>query len=133
MLSLPKEYRELSEKFANILRSKPKRGYLESIVQSGQPDPLDPIEEASMAVSSGKKESAINILESARQSDEKRILLDYIEELDNLLDELIASINALPEPETKQVTESTSGNNRIIIITVVVITAVAAAVVYNFI
>ncbi len=109
MPRLPKEYLEFSDKITEILRHKPKKGYVESVMESGQPEPLDPIEEVSSVMASGNKEAAIRILENALQDETKRELLAYLDDLDNFLTELIDELRALPnkdaipdtEPETK--------------------------------
>lgn len=133
MHSLPKEYRELLERFAIILHSKPKRGYFESIVESGKPDPLDPIEEASMALGVGKKTAALNILENAHQDPEKKSLLNYIDELESVLEDLIESIKSLPEPESKPIPSSSSSSRKTSsFIIVVAILFVAAVLIYYF-
>lgn len=107
---IPKDYREFSDKIATILRSKPKHGYFESILEKGQPEPLDALEELSMVIGKGKKDESINILEAALADKEKIDMLSYLSNAEQRLQALIDEIKALPDIDSSQPTKTKTEN-----------------------
>ncbi|MDH5728828.1 MAG: hypothetical protein OEZ58_07535 [Gammaproteobacteria bacterium] len=116
MRNLPQAYLDLNQAFSQLLKSKPKKNYVESIVTDGQPDPIDAIESASVAVRMGDKQKAIHILYQAKQSSDDRKHLAYLGDIDHELTILIQQLESLPVIESPQTTPDSQAPKRSLII-----------------
>lgn len=133
MARLPTEYREFAEKIGEILRKKPKKGYFENMLESSEPEPLDPLEQVSSSIIGGDKQGAIRILEQAQSDPAKKAQLQYLDEADSLLRDLLADLHNLPERETPASSNSQAQSLTLPIIGMAIVLIVAATSITYFI
>lgn len=108
MVKLPPAYQSLYNELAELIRKKPKKGYIESVVTTGEPDPIDALEKASTAVATGNRQTAVEILEHAINDPGQTALLWYVDDTEAVLKDLLHKAQQLPELEPGEAAQTSS-------------------------
>ncbi|MDH5694241.1 MAG: hypothetical protein OEZ47_14175 [Gammaproteobacteria bacterium] len=122
----PPLFLAVSENISNLIRNKPKSGFLESFSPtSGQPEPLDALEKLSIEIRRGRKNAALEIIESTLNSESELTRLSYLENAKAEFEKLAEQISGIEiaDPSTATVPK----DNRIFFLITLLIFALAVS------